>query len=188
MYSSRAWGAGVFIAVSHISLFSIPARCDDTATVCCAHLEELVSGLRAALSRDENSERAVRIYGQLNRAIMYWDDGKKSAAFAVDNETSSSRLGLMGTHPFLGELSAGYRVEIDSRVTSSSEVSSGDPWRDLGDGAIRLRHAYWYVENSKLGRLTFGQQSPATDDITIISLGARMSDAALHVNNNHYGI
>jgi hypothetical protein len=38
------------------------------------------------------------------------------------------------------------------------------------------------VEDKKLGRLTFGQQSPATDDITIISLGAKMSDAALHYN------
>ncbi len=140
--SVRAWWAGIFIAVSHIVVFSIPARGDDTATSCCADLEELVSGLRAALSRGEGTERSVRIYGQLNRAIMYWDDGKKSAVYAVDNETSSSRLGLMGKHPFFAELSAGYRVEIDSRVTSSSEVSSGEslgrPGRRCNPAASRL--------------------------------------------------
>ena len=40
---------------------------------------------------------------------------------------------------------------------------------------------------SNLGRLTFGQQSPATDDITLINLGSEMNDAALHYNNS-FGI
>ena len=143
-----------------------------------------MSTLTGALTGAEKSERSVRIYGQLNRAIMYWDDGKTSATYAVDNETSSSRLGVLGKHRFLGELMAGYRVEIDLRWTLSSEVSRDDAVGDLSDGAVRLRHAYWYVEDRKLGRLTFGQQSPATDDITIINLGAKMSDAALHYNNS----
>ena len=184
----RAWEAGVFLAISQIGLGSVPASGDDAAKPsCCPQLEELVSGLTGALSGADKSERTVRIYGQLNRAIMYWDDGMKPATYAVDNETSSSRLGVVGKHRFLGELMAGYRVEIDSRATLSSEVSSGDPWGDLSDGAIRLRHAYWYVENSKRGRLTFGQQSPTTDDITLINLGSEMNDAALHYNNS-FGI
>jgi hypothetical protein len=116
---------------------------------------------------------------------MYWDDGKDTGTYAVDNDTSSSRLGLIGTHRFFGERMAGYRVEIDSKVTLSSEVSSGDRWG--GDDAVRLRHGYWYVEDTKLGGLTLGQQSPATDDITIINLGSQMNDAALHYNNN-FGI
>ena len=59
---------------------------------------------------------------------MYWDDGRKSAVYAVDNDTSSSRLGFVGKHRFSSELSGGYRVEVDSTLTLSSEVSSGDPW------------------------------------------------------------
>ena len=110
------------------------------------------------------------------------------AAYAVDNETSSSRLGLMGKSSIsCASCRRATGSRSTSRVTSSSEVSSGDPWGDLGDGAIRLRHAYWYVENSKLGRLTFGQQSPATDDLTLLNLGSQMNDAAVHYNN-HFGI
>jgi predicted porin len=187
MRSVRAWGAGVFLVVSQVGLVSIPAWANDAATPCCAELERLLSGLTAAPSGGANSGHTLRLYGQLNRAVLFWDDGKKSSAYAVDNETSSSRLGLVGTHRFVGALSAGYRIEIDSRVTSSSEVSSGDPWGDLSDGAVRLRHAYWYAEGSKLGRLTFGQQSPATDDITLINLGSEMNDAAVHYNNQ-FGI
>jgi hypothetical protein len=162
---------------------SVPARAGDNDGRCCAGLEEVVGALTEALTGADRSKRSIRIYGQLNRAVMYWDDGKASSTYAIDNDTSSSRIGVLGKHAFVGDLQAGYRVEIDARVTLSSELSSDDALGDLGDGAIRLRHAYWYVEDAKLGRLAFGQQSPATDDITIISLGAQMSDAALHYNN-----
>jgi predicted porin len=184
MHSVRAWWAGALIAITQIGLFALPARANDTRTSCCADLEALISQLTAAVSRSDNSERYIRIYGQLNRAVMFWDDGKKSSAYAVDNQTSSSRLGLVGKHEMLGDLSTGYRIEIDSRVTSSSKVSSGDAWGDLSEGAVQLRHAYWYVDDRKFGRLTFGQQSPASDDVTLINLGSQMNDAALHYNNN----
>ena len=188
MRGVRAWGAGLIVAIGQIGLGSIPARGNDAVTPsCCPELEELLGTLTGALTGAEKSDRSVRVYGQLNRAVMYWDDGVSTGTYAVDNETSSSRLGVVGKHRFLGELTAGYRVEIDSRATLSSEVSDGDPWGDLSDGAIRLRHAYWYVEDNKLGRLTLGQQSPATDDITLINLGSEMNDAALHYNNN-FGI
>src|SRR5262245_3524907 len=124
------------------------------------------------------TEQTFRFYGQLNRAFMYWDDGRKSAVYAIDNDTSSSRLGFIGKHRLSKDLSTGYRVEIDSTVTRSADVARGEPWGDPNDEYIRLRHAYAYVENSKFGRLTFGQQSAATDDITLLNLGSQMNDAA----------
>jgi hypothetical protein len=187
MYRSRAC-VGVFAAAALLGWSALPARSGEAAKSCCPDLEDLLSGLTASLSGGDKSERTVRIYGQLNRAVMVWDDGRRSGTYAIDNETSSSRLGVAGKHKLPADgLMAGYRVEIDSRVTLSSQVSAGDPWGDLSEGAVRLRHAYWYVEGKNLGRLTFGQQSPATDDITLINLGSEMNDAALHYNNN-FGI
>jgi predicted porin len=185
MLSTHALRAGIIIALSLISLFSIPARGNDASASSLADLEELLSELTDALS--PQSKRAVQIYGQLNRAIMFWDDGTKSRAYAVDNDTSSSRLGLIGNHPFHSELSVGYRLEIDSRVTSSFLVSNDDPWGHPNEGVIRLRHAYGYLEDSKLGRLTVGQQSPATDNLALLNLGSQMNDAAVHYNND-FGI
>jgi hypothetical protein len=170
MHSVRSW-ARLFGAVSAI-VFSTAAWADQP-------------GQTSSASSGEIAEQTFRIYGQLNRAITYWDDGRKSGTYAVDNDTSSSRLGFVGRHRLSGGLSTGYRVEIDTTLTLSSEVSRGDPWGD--NDFIRLRHAYGYVEDSKLGRLTFGQQSPATDDITLLNLGSEMNDAALHYNNN-FGI
>ena len=168
-----------------MNLFSIPARGNDASTNSYADLEELLSELTNALSPESN--RAVRVYGQLNRAIMFWDDGAKSRAYAVDNDTSSSRLGLIGNHPIDSQLLVGYRLEIDSRVTSSFLVSNGDPWGHPSEGMIRLRHAYGSFEDSKLGRLTVGQQSPATGNLTLLNLGSQMNDAAVHYNND-FGI
>jgi hypothetical protein len=167
MHSVRRW-IYVLVAISLIGVLPRPARANDPAPSA------------------DLSEQTLRIYGQLNRALMYWDDGRKSAAYAVDNETSSSRLGIAGKQRLPNEVSIGFRVEIDSRLTSSSEVSRGDAWGDAS-GAIELRHAYGYVEDSKVGRLTLGQQSPATDDITLFNLGSEMNDAALHYNN-HFGV
>jgi len=137
---------------------------------------------QTSASSSGEPEQSLRFYGQLNRAFMYWDDGRKSAVYAVDNDTSSSRLGFIGKHRLSSEVSGGYRMEVDSTLTLSSEVSSGDAWGDKE--MIRLRHAYGYLENRKLGRLSAGQQSPATDDITLMNLGSEMNDGALHYNNN----
>lgn len=184
----RAWALGLCAAACQIGLAAVPAQAGEERQSCCPDLEDALSSLTAKLTGNDKSEASVRIYGQVNRAVMYWDDGRKSGTYAIDNETSSSRLGLMGKYNLAADgYRAGYRVEIDTRVTLSSEVSSGDPWGDLSEGAVRLRHAYWYVESRNLGRLTFGQQSPASDDITLINLGSEMNDAALHYNNN-FGI
>jgi len=188
MRSVRALGAGLLLAISLAGLSSVSARGDEAATrSCCPDLEELLSALTGALTGTDKSERSVRVYGQLNRAVMYWDDGTHARTYAVDNDTSSSRLGVIGRYRFPDNLMAGYRIEVDTTATLSSKVSSNDALGDLSEGVVRLRHAYWYVESKTLGRLSFGQQSPATDDITLINLGSEMNDAALHFNNR-FGI
>src|SRR5262245_41067236 len=138
MHSVRCWIL-ILVAISIVSVLPTPTWADDPAPLAA------------------NPDPTLRLSGQLNRALMSCDDGRKSAVYAIDNDTSSSRLGVVGKRRIPNELSAGFRVEIDSRITSSSEVSSGNPWGDRS-GAIELRHAYGYVEDGKLGRLTFGQQ------------------------------
>jgi Gram-negative porin len=175
---------GIAVAASLMGFSTLFARAGDDGLGCCDDLEKLIMRLSPKAADSNNNGTTFRFYGQLNRALMFWDDGKDSKTFAVDNDTSSTRLGVIGKFKPQGELVAGYRVEIDLRSTSSSEVSSGDPW---GDQAIQLRQAHVFVEDRNLGRFTIGQQSPATDDITLINLGSQMNDAALHYNNR-FGI
>jgi predicted porin len=182
-----AWAIAIAVAVSQMALSALSARANDDGLRCCEDLENLMMRLTPVAAGTNSASTTLRFYGQLNRALLFWDDGKDKQAFAVDNDTSSTRVGVIGKFKPLGELVAGYRLEIDLRATSSSEVSNGDPWGDLSDGAIQLRQAHVFMENQSIGRLTLGQQSPATDDITLINLGSQMNDAALHYNNS-FGI
>jgi hypothetical protein len=166
-------------------IFPTLAAASDLATGCCAGFESRIAELEATVARKGNRTVSVQIYGQVNRALVVWDDGFASDAYVVDNATSSTRFGLIGRSQIEAGWYTGYRIEVEFGDAPSDEVFNG-----LGgdDGAapegMRVRHAYWFVESARLGRLSLGQQSQATDNITIINLGAQMSDAALHYNNN----
>ena len=145
-------------------------------------LDQRLANLEETAARSGNRNVSLRVYGQVNYGLMSWNDGKSADTYVVDNETSSTRLGLIGQGKVGNGTIAGYRLEMEFRGASSVQVDAkNDNFGD--DQTIRLRHANWFIEDVKLGRLTVGLQSPATDDISIISLGARMSDAALHHNN-----
>jgi predicted porin len=153
---------------------------DDVAVE--ADSERQVSELEAAALRRDLPKVTVTIYGQVNRAIMYWDDGFQHGARGVDNSTSSSRLGLIGSGRIRSGLTAGYRMEYEFGPSLSETVSSDDRFSDQPQP--RLRHSYVYVDSQDWGRVSLGHQSPATDDITIINLGSQMNDAPVHYNNS----
>lgn len=148
-------------------------------------LEARIEELENSTSRKGNRAVSLQIYGQVNKALLIWDDGLDSDAYVVDNDSSSTRFGLLGEGQITPGWFAGYRIEVEVKTSASDEVYNlHEPADPILDGDFRLRHSYVYIENDRLGRISVGHQSPATDDITIINLGASMSDAALHYNNN----
>src|SRR5205823_8654587 len=68
------------------------ARAADLGGNCCADLEERVAELEATTARKGNRKMSLTITGQINRLIMYWDDGRQSGVYyGLDNVNSSSR-------------------------------------------------------------------------------------------------
>ena len=152
---------------------------------CCDDLDARIAELEATSLQKTQRNLNVQLYGQVNRALLIWNDGFASDAYVVDNDTSSTRLGLIGKAGIKPGWFAGYRLEFEFKDASSNEVFDGVGGDEGIEGRdLRIRHAYWFIENDRRGSLSVGHQSPATDDITIINLGAKMSDAALHYNNN----
>ena len=141
-----------------------------------AVLEQRIAELEAAALQAGNRKLSMHIYGQVNRALLFWDDGFKSGMRVIDNATSSSRFGIVGRTALQDGPAVGYRIEIETDPA---------PERSTGSEAFpHLRHGFVYVDSAWAGRLSLGHQSPATDDITIINLGSQMNDAALHYNTN----
>jgi predicted porin len=155
-----------------------PARAADQSA-----LEGRIAELEQTVPHAGTRALQLSIYGQVNRALLHWNDGFDSGTAGVDNHTSSSRFGFVGRAGIAPGWSAGYRLEFETAFPASNETFNGAGW-DLGlGGSFRIRQSYWDLASKGLGRLSVGYQSPATDDITLINLGSQVNDAALHFNN-----
>src|SRR3977135_3546912 len=73
-----------------------PARAADLGGDCCADLEERVAELEATNARNGNTKVSATLYGQVNKAILFWDDGHERGSYTVDNNYESSRFGVKG--------------------------------------------------------------------------------------------
>jgi predicted porin len=161
-----------------------PARASDDSNKCCAELDARLEELASAVLGNTAHNVKVQIYGQVNRAILFWKDGIDSKTSFVDNNTSSTRLGLIGEATVRPGLTVGSRFEMEFVWPSSSEIF--DPNNVTHNQALTdyaVRQAYGFINDERLGILTFGHQWSASGNLTIINLGSEMSDAALHYNN-----
>ena len=61
----------------------------------------------------------VTLKGQVNRAVMYADDGVDSDTFFVDNDNSSTRLIIDGKHKFNDDVTIGAQFEVEHQSNSS---------------------------------------------------------------------
>ena len=73
-----------------------PAKAADLGGGCCADLEERVAELEATTARKGNRVVSLQVYGQVNKALLIFDDGVDSDAYVVDNDASGSRIGFTG--------------------------------------------------------------------------------------------
>jgi predicted porin len=155
-----------------------PANAADLGGGCCADLEERVAELEATTARKGNRVVSLQVYGQVNKALLFFDSEIDSDVFVVDNDNSSSRLGFQGKASIKPGVSAGYNMEFDLQNDSNSNRVSEE--NDEGSGLeLRIRKNELYVESETLGRITIGQGSNAGDGITGIVLANSQSSAAL---------
>jgi hypothetical protein len=167
------------IAAAGLALSVAQASAADLGGNCCADLEERVAELEATTARKGNRKVSLTISGQVNRAIVYWNDGGRSNTyFGLDNTNTSTRIGFSGSAMIGGEWSAGYSILIDvadrARTVSVSQNNEDGSARDNanvnGDHLLRLRDANWWIQRDSLGRLTVGRLS-ASGPVGVIDLG-----------------
>jgi len=164
-----AAAAGLFVG----ALAFTPAQAADLGGDCCADLEERVAELEATTARKGNRVVSLQLYGQVNRALMYWDDGVEEDVYNIDNDHSSSRLGFRGTGSLKPGWTVGYDVQWNVQVGDSLAISQDD--FDANDSnrpvAWDIRRAEVYFDSAQFGRLTIGQGSTASDGTSEVDLG-----------------
>ena len=152
------------------------AAADLGGTGCCADLEERIAELEATTARKGNRVVSLQVTGQVNKALLIFDDGKNSDAFIVDNDQSGSRIGFKGTAVIKPGWTAGFNAEFDFQDSATDKVSQGDDEGDANE--IKIRQNYVFIESERLGRISLGQQSTSADGIAEIVLGNSLTDAS----------
>jgi predicted porin len=152
----------------------------DIGDGCCADLEERIAELETTTARKGNRVVSLQVSGQVNRALLIWDDGIDSDAYVVDPDSDGSRFRFTGTAALKPGWQAGYVLELTTVDSASNFVSQLD---DEGLSEIlRLRRNSLYIESEQLGRLTIGQENQATDGINEIDVVGTYST----VSKTHY--
>lgn len=179
-----------------------PAKAADLGGGCCADLEERVAELEATTARKGNRVVSLQIYGQVNKALMIWDDGVDSDAYVVDNYLSSSRVGLKGKASISSGWTAGYNIEFELMDGSTNTVTNVAPVTnrrgrvvdyvkdkqgdDQNGEYLSLRQNYWYLESDKLGRISVGHQSTAGDGAYEVNLSNSLVTSNVLVGNSFF--
>jgi predicted porin len=144
---------------------------------CCSDLEERISELEATTARKGNRVVSLQVYGQVNKALLLFDDGVESDAFIVDNDQSGSRIGFTGKAQIRPGWTAGYTMEFDFQDAASDQVNQLNNGDDPDD-QILIRHNYVFIESERYGRISLGQQSSAADGVAEIVLGNSLTDSS----------
>ena len=174
--------AGVLLGAAVTS-----AKAADLGGGCCADLEERVAELEATTARKGNRVVSLQVYGQVNKALLIFDDGVDSDAYIVDNDYSGSRVGFTGKASLKPGWSAGFLVELDIQDSASDKVDNGGRavlFDEGNDNEIAIRYSNVYVESEKFGRVTLGQGSTAADGVNEVVLGNSLRNSDIQTGNN----
>lgn len=166
--SSLLVAAALICALSSVPLLSKSARAADLGGDCCADLEERVAELEATTVRKGNKKVSVTLYGQVNRAALFWDDGAEKNAYVVDNNYESSRFGVKGSAKTgLGDWLAGYRLEVEPTEANSAKLNQfDDDNANDSAGPLNVRHSYLYLNSKKYGEGRMGLTATPIYNIT----------------------
>ncbi|WP_193222062.1 porin [Amylibacter sp. SFDW26] len=117
----------------------------------------------------------ITLYGQINKGLLSVNDGNDTTTFGiVDNDNSSSRIGVKSTT----NLGAGWKlkgkVELQHEIASTGDINQNNRTGtraqfDLTDDQV-IRKIEASIGHKSYGTLTFGQGSTASDGAANIDL------------------
>src|SRR5262249_2031885 len=147
-----------------------PAKAADLGGDCCADLEERVAELEATTARKGNKKVTVQIYGKVNYAVEWWDDGHEQNVYTVNNYNESTRTGIKGNAKIGGDWSAGYRLEWEYRPAASHGLNKFNDDNKTDFFALAVRWSQMYLANKNYGTLNWGLTATPKYDITKFGL------------------
>jgi len=139
-----------------------------------------------------NPNADLKLYGQVNKAVLFSDDGDDSNTYLVDNDNSSTRVGLLGSIKPNDHFELGTLIEVEYQTNPSNLVNQND--KRKSDADFEKRHLDLWVDTNRFGKLSLGWGSAASDSASEIDLSgtsvvgfssiAEMAGGQLFYNND----
>ncbi len=104
---------------------------------------------------------SLTVSGQVNRGLLYIDDGRGRHLFQVDNDNSSTRVRFEAAASLDADIAVGARVEVQFESNSTASVNQLDN-SGLGPNNFTGRKLELWLDHSRLGRLTLGRGNTAS--------------------------
>jgi predicted porin len=193
-YMSKTTTRLVFATVASTLALSATAMAADLGGNCCADLEERVAELEATAARKGNRKVSLTVYGHVNEAVIFWNDGQERNAYVVSNNAARTRFGFRGDAKVTEDVTLGYNLEVGVRYANSqtrNQTASGAGGGNNADarglsapGPLDVRQSFWYLDSKHLGRVSVGKQNSASEGITEINL-ANINATAFDINNTN---
>jgi len=112
---------------------------------------------------------SVRLYGQVNRGVLYTDDGNDTYLYHVDNDNSSTRVGLIGKGRVNSDIQAGTKIEVEFQANDSNLVNQ-NLQNGAGSNNFKKRHLDLFFESKKFGKLSLGWGDTASNGTSEVDL------------------
>lgn len=167
----RTWdaaGSGVLVAALWLGLaIAPPAAAADLGGSCCADLEERIAELEETTARKGNRNVKLTIYGWLNEALFWWDDGTDSDAYLGTNMVEQSQFRFFGEAKIDKEWSGGFLIDIAvqghvSRDWNQETDKSQSTNPSVGDYRQFVRKSFVFIKSKRLGQINVGLNGMAT--------------------------
>ncbi len=116
------------------------------------------------------NKNSLKMSGQVNRAMMWVDNGDETEVFHVDNDNSSTRIRWVGKASVTDKFSVGFVWEVQAESNSSSNVTFAGNDSDAGNNLFNERKTDVWLSHKDVGKLSLGQGDASSNGIAEINM------------------
>ncbi len=164
------------------------------ASVAAAALFAVAVPVAEAGTVSNGNGNSVTVSGQINKAVMYFDDGKSEDTAIVDNDNSGSRFRILGSGKVNEAVSVGTVLEVEFQDNAANNWTIADTNSNGGTGTdafgqtnFNQRRMEAYISHKQFGKVSIGQGPTASDGTAETSLSGAGMAAGGGVNFNDNG-
>ncbi len=109
----------------------------------------------------------LKISGQVNRAVLYGDNGNDDEIFYTDNDNSGTRFRFVASGRLNDDVTAGATIELQFESNSSTDIrfnaNGGTGGTASGATPVGERIAEVWLNSASMGKLSLGQGNTASN-------------------------